>query len=130
MSEAASNKLDTAEVACSSLRCCVRVFGNSYFRDQSLLVSGDRHFWWSRYWLHSVTTEQGCGFSGHWSKASRTEIRKVVWPTRQETRQTTLIVWSLWCLWLDSLGLRQLPGLARFADYWVKGRKRWLYVGT
>jgi len=25
-------------------------------------------------------------------KSSRTEIRKVVWPTRQETTQTTLIV--------------------------------------
>jgi len=37
------------------------------------------------------TTERGGAF---WQliKGSRTGIRKVVWPTRQETTQTTLIV--------------------------------------
>ena len=41
-------------------------------------------------WVAS-TTERGGAF---WQliKGSRTEIRKVVWPTRQETTQTTLIV--------------------------------------
>ena len=36
-------------------------------------------------------TSQGVAF---WelARAARTEIRKVVWPTRQETTQTTLIV--------------------------------------
>lgn len=39
----------------------------------------------------AVNTRQG---SSVWEvlKESRTEIRKVVWPTRQETNQTTLIV--------------------------------------
>ena len=39
----------------------------------------------------AVQTEKGAAF---WrlSKEARTEIRKVVWPTRQETTQTTLIV--------------------------------------
>lgn len=36
-------------------------------------------------------TSQGAAFLGL-AKAARTEIRKVVWPTRQETTQTTLIV--------------------------------------
>jgi len=38
-----------------------------------------------------VNTKQGASV---WEiiKESRTEIRKVVWPTRQETNQTTLIV--------------------------------------
>ena len=44
-------------------------------------------------WL-AVNTEQG---STVWSimKESQTEVRKVVWPTRQETNQTTLIVVAL-----------------------------------
>jgi len=39
----------------------------------------------------AVGTEKGAAF---WSllKASQLEIRKVVWPTRQEVMQTTLIV--------------------------------------
>ena len=39
----------------------------------------------------ALQTAKGAAF---WAlvKASRTEIRKVVWPTRQETVQTTMIV--------------------------------------
>jgi preprotein translocase subunit SecE len=39
----------------------------------------------------SVTTERG---AAAWAmiKGARTEIRKVIWPTRQETTQTTVIV--------------------------------------
>ena len=39
----------------------------------------------------ALQTAQGLAF---WelAKAARTEIRKVVWPTRQETTQTTLVV--------------------------------------
>ena len=42
----------------------------------------------------AVSTEQG---SAVWAilKESQTEIRKVVWPSRQETHQTTLIVVAL-----------------------------------
>jgi len=70
----------------------VAVVGNSYFADQSLLyrvlgilvlaaVAG----------LLALQTAKGAAF---WTlvKGSRTEIRKVVWPTRQETVQTTMIV--------------------------------------
>jgi preprotein translocase subunit SecE len=39
----------------------------------------------------ALQTAQGIAF-WNLAKASRTEIRKVVWPTRQETTQTTLIV--------------------------------------
>jgi preprotein translocase subunit SecE len=68
------------------------VGGNIYYADQSLLyrvlgllaiavVAA----------LVAVQTVQGAAF---WklSKEARTEIRKVVWPTRQETTQTTVIV--------------------------------------
>lgn len=67
-------------------------FGNSYYSDESLLyrvlallglavVAGAVAF----------TTVRGAAFAGL-IKASRAEIRKVVWPTNQETNQTTLIV--------------------------------------
>ncbi len=68
------------------------VVGNTYFADQSLLyrvlglvalaaVAG----------LVALQTAKGAAF---WAlvKGSRTEIRKVVWPTRQEAVQTTMIV--------------------------------------
>ena len=68
------------------------VYGNSHFAAESLLyrvlaflalaaVAGGI----------ALRTAQGITF---WSliKGSRTEIRKVVWPTRQEAVQTTLIV--------------------------------------
>ena len=70
----------------------VAVVGNSYYSDQSLLyrvlgilvLAGIAGF-------VALQTAKGAAF---WSlvKGSRTEIRKVVWPTRQETVQTTMIV--------------------------------------
>ena len=39
----------------------------------------------------AATTEKGSTFFS-FAKESRTEVRKVVWPTRQEANQTTLIV--------------------------------------
>jgi preprotein translocase subunit SecE len=38
-----------------------------------------------------ATTDKGRRFLG-FAKESRTEVRRVVWPTRQEATQTTLIV--------------------------------------
>jgi preprotein translocase subunit SecE len=68
------------------------VVGNSYYGEQSLLyrVLALIVLAAAAGWVAS-TTERGGAF---WQlvKGSRTEIRKVVWPTRQETTQTTLIV--------------------------------------
>lgn len=68
------------------------VYGNSYFSSESLLyrvlglivvaaVAG----------LVALQTTQGRSF---WEllKGARTEVRKVVWPTRQEATQTSLLV--------------------------------------
>lgn len=41
--------------------------------------------------LVASTTNKGSQFVS-FAKESRTEVRKVVWPTRQETTQTTIIV--------------------------------------
>jgi preprotein translocase subunit SecE len=68
------------------------VVGNTYYAEQPLLyrapalvVAGLLAA------LVASTTAKGAAF---WSlvKEARTEIRKVVWPTRQETNQTTLLV--------------------------------------
>ena len=71
------------------------IYGNSYFASESLLyrvlgllvvaiVAA----------LVAVQTTQGRSF---WElvKGARTEIRKVVWPTRQESTQTSLLVLAL-----------------------------------
>ena len=70
----------------------VAVYGNSYFAAESILLrvvgilvlaalAGGI----------ALKTTKGVAF---WTllKDAKTEIRKVVWPTRQETTQTTLIV--------------------------------------
>ncbi|MFV8818742.1 preprotein translocase subunit SecE [Haliea sp. E17] len=70
----------------------VAVLGNSFYADQSMLyrvlgivVLGVIAA------LVALKTAKGAAF---WSlvKGARTEIRKVVWPTRQEAVQTTLMV--------------------------------------
>lgn len=70
----------------------IGVIGNSYYSDLgllyrvgALLVLGALTFW------VAINTTQGAVL---WAtvKESQTEIRKVVWPSRQETNQTTLIV--------------------------------------
>lgn len=66
--------------------------GNVYFADQSLLyrVLGLVVLALIAAFI-AIQTTQGAAF---WllAKEARTEIRKVVWPTRQEATQTTLIV--------------------------------------
>ncbi|WP_339339554.1 preprotein translocase subunit SecE [uncultured Oceanicoccus sp.] len=68
------------------------IAGNVYYADQSLLyrVIGLLVIAIAAAFV-AVQTVQGAAF---WklAKEARTEIRKVVWPTRQESTQTTLIV--------------------------------------
>jgi preprotein translocase subunit SecE len=90
--ETTASRFDTVKWLIVFALVAVAVVGNSYFADQSLLyrvlgivaitiVAG----------LVALQTAKGAAF---WAlvKGSRTEIRKVVWPTRQETVQTTMIV--------------------------------------
>jgi len=90
--ETTAGKFDAAKWTVVIALVAVAVVGNSYYADQSLLyrvlgilaisvVAG----------LVALQTVKGAAF---WTlvKGSRTEIRKVVWPTRQETIQTTMIV--------------------------------------
>ena len=92
MSEAATSRLDSLKWVVVVALVAAGVFGNSSFADQPILyrviallllalVAG---------WVASLTQKGGDFLV--LVKGSRTEIRKVVWPTRQETTQTTLIV--------------------------------------
>ncbi len=91
-SETTTSRFDAFKWLVVVALVAVAVVGNSYYADQSLLyrvlgivalaiVAA----------LVALQTAKGEAF---WSlvKGSRTEIRKVVWPTRQETIQTTMIV--------------------------------------
>ena len=90
--ETATGPLNIVLWAASVVIVMAAVYANSYFGGESLLyrvlgllaasvVAA----------LIAFQTVQGKAF---WLllKGARTEIRKVVWPTRQETVQTTLIV--------------------------------------
>ena len=90
--EASATRFDGLKWLLVTALLAVAVVGNSYFSDESLLyrvlaivalaaVAG----------FIALQTAKGAAF---WAlvKGSRTEIRKVVWPTRQETVQTTMIV--------------------------------------
>ena len=89
---AEGSRLDSVKWVVVAIIVGAGVYGNSYFSDESLLyrvlgllalglVAG----------FIALQTSQGVAF-WNLTKDSRTEIRKVVWPTRQETVQTTLIV--------------------------------------
>jgi preprotein translocase subunit SecE len=87
-----SSRFDVAKWVVVAAIVAGGVYANSYYADESLLyrvlgllvlaiVAG----------FVALQTTQGEAF---WSlvRESRTEIRKVVWPSRQEAVQTTLIV--------------------------------------
>jgi preprotein translocase subunit SecE len=90
--ETTASRFDALKWTVVAVLVAVAVIGNSYYSDQSLLyrilgivalaiVAG----------AVALQTAKGAAF---WDlvKGSRTEIRKVVWPTRQETVQTSMIV--------------------------------------
>ena len=90
--ETATSKFDTAKWLVVFALVAVAVVGNSYYAEESLLyrvlgilvIAGIAG-------TVALQTAKGVAF---WElvKGSRTELRKVVWPTRQESVQTTLIV--------------------------------------
>lgn len=90
--ESSESKLDSLKWIVVTLLVAAGVVGNSYYSDQSLLyrvlallavaiVAA----------LVALQTAKGKAFFDLFKEA-KAEIRKVVWPTRQETVQTTAIV--------------------------------------
>ena len=91
-SEVEAPRLDSLKLAASIAVLIAAIFGYYYYADVSVLlrVLG---------LLASVAVAVAITMTtmlgrGTWSffKSSRTEVRKVVWPTRAETMQTTLAV--------------------------------------
>ena len=86
------SSLDSAKWVLVLALVVAGVYGNSYFATESLLyrvvgllvVAGIAV-------VIAAQTAKGKSFI-ELGREARTEIRKVVWPTRQETMQTTLIV--------------------------------------
>ena len=92
VSAATDSRLDSVKWVVVFVLVAAGVYGNSYFAAESVLyrvvallvlaaIAG---------WL-AAQTAKGKAFIQLGMEA-RTEIRKVVWPTRQETTHTTLIV--------------------------------------
>jgi len=107
-----SSGLDTVKLLAAVLLLAVGIVGFYYFEDESvlyrvlgLLAIGGISVAIAlqsnpgrRTWLFAVD--------------ARTEVRKVVWPTRQETWQTTLVVFAMvllmsLILWLVDMGLME-----------------------
>jgi preprotein translocase subunit SecE len=90
--ETENNRLDGLKWLVVVLLVVIGVGGNMYFADQSLLYRFASLLVLAVIAVFiALQTAKGIEF---WrlAKEARTEIRKVVWPTRQETTQTTLIV--------------------------------------
>lgn len=90
--EDTGSTLDTAKIAGALLLLGIGIFGFYYFSEESALyrVLGLLALAGVSIALF-VSTAKGQGL---WSflRESRTEVRKMVWPTRGEAMQTTLIV--------------------------------------
>jgi preprotein translocase subunit SecE len=88
----AESKLDPLKWIVVAVLVVAGVYGNSYFATESVLYRalGLIVLAIIALWL-AAQTAKGKAFVQLGFEA-RTEIRKVVWPTMQETRHTTLIV--------------------------------------
>jgi preprotein translocase subunit SecE len=90
--KAESSSLDTVKWLIVAVLVAGGVYGNSYFAGESVLyrVVGLLVLALVAGWI-AAQTSKGRAFIQLGLEA-RTEIRKVVWPTRQETTHTTMIV--------------------------------------
>ena len=86
------SRLDILKWSAAAILVAVAVVGNQYFSAEPLLyrVLGIVVLAAAAAFVALQTAKGGAFFT--LAKEARTEIRKVVWPTRQETTQTTLIV--------------------------------------
>ena len=90
--DAGTPRLDTLKLLTAAVIVTVAVVAFYYFSDYSLLlrVIGLLAAVGAAVGI-VLTTEVGINFLG-FTQDSRTELRKVVWPTRAETVQTSLII--------------------------------------
>ncbi|RLA05269.1 MAG: preprotein translocase subunit SecE [Gammaproteobacteria bacterium] len=90
--EQTGNSMDILKWITVAVFLAAAIVGNQYFSEQSLLIRVIAILVAvSIAFLVASTTTKGKIAFG-FAKDSRVEARKVVWPTRQETVQTTLII--------------------------------------
>lgn len=93
--ESAGSAFDTARLLLAIVLLIAGIAGYYYFADQRLLYRVLGVLGMSLAAVGTaLTTDMGKQFL-YFLKESRIEVRKVVWPTRQETIQATLIVVAL-----------------------------------
>lgn len=91
-SESSPSMFDTAKLVFALVLVVGGIYAFYYFSDQSLLYRVLGLVGIIGLSLATVfTTNLGRNFWGFFQE-SRTEVRKVVWPSRQETLQATLVV--------------------------------------
>lgn len=110
------SKLDWLKWLVVAVIVAAGVYANSYFAAESLLLRtiGLLVLAGAAAWI-AAQTVKGRAFVTLCLEA-RVEIRKVVWPSRQETTQTTIVVLVVICivaliLWLLDWGLNGLVSL-------------------
>jgi len=88
----ASTALDWAKWLVVAILAAAAIVGNWYFQDQSLLVRvlGVLLVGGAAIYVASLTGKGADALE--LMRGARSEIRRVVWPTNQETTQTTLVV--------------------------------------
>ena len=91
-SEGMSSRFDTVKLILSFIILLSGVAAFYYFSDQSLLIRVVGLLVVAGISVALLfVTDRGRAI-WHFSQEARAEVRKVVWPTRKETLQTTLIV--------------------------------------
>jgi preprotein translocase subunit SecE len=117
--ESEAGVLDTAKLAVAALVLLAGIVGYYYYEEESMLLRVSGVLVCAAAAL--VVAFQSVQGQDLWRfiQGSRVELRKVVWPTRQETVQTTLTVMVFVLImgvffWLLDMGLlwvtRQLTG--------------------
>ncbi len=88
----ASTALDWAKWLVVAILAASAIVGNWYFQDQSLLIRvlGVLLVGSAAVYVASLTGKGADALE--LMRGARSEIRRVVWPTNQETTQTTLVV--------------------------------------
>ena len=93
--EVTSNNSDTIKLAAAAVMVVVGLVGFYYFADQSLLMRVIALLIIAGLAAYVVYQTELGKRTVDFFKDARTEVRKVVWPSRAETTQTTLTVFII-----------------------------------
>ena len=93
--EVTSNSADTVKLAAAAAMVVVGLVGFYYFADQSLLMRVVALLIIAGLAASVVYQTELGKRTVNFFKDARTEVRKVVWPSRAETTQTTLTVFII-----------------------------------